>query len=198
MIDFPIFVRRPLIVAIAGSNGAGKSTFYRSHLLWSGLPFVNADDLARELNIDAYAAAERAEAIRQARFQRGESFLFETVLSDPVGEKIGFLKQAEARGYTVAFCFIGIPSPDVSVQRVARRASRGGHDVPDDKIETRFPRTLGNLRLAIRSLSNVLVFDNSDLSQPYRLVAAFQAGTEPHIAERIPDWLKPCLPEASS
>lgn len=197
MIDFPIFQLRPLIVAIAGSNGAGKSMFYRSHLLGTGLSFVNADDLSRELNVNAYAAAERAEAIRQDLIQRGESFIFETVLSDPVGEKVGFLKHAEDRGYTVAFCFIAIPSPDRSEARVAQRVSRGGHDVPHDKLQTRFARTLDNLSLAIRTLSNVLVFDNSDLSQPYRLIAASQSGTTPFVAAPFPDWLKPCLPDAA-
>jgi predicted ABC-type ATPase len=198
MTDFAIFDRRPLIIAIAGSNGAGKSSFYRSRLRRAGLPFVNADDLSRELNFDAYAAAERAEAIRQDLLRRGESFIFETVLSDPVGEKVGFLKQAEDSGFSVAFCFIGIPHPDVSEARVSQRVSRGGHDVPRDKIQTRFARTLDNLSLAIRTLSNVLVFDNSDLSQPYRLVAAFQSEAAPNVAEPLPDWLKPCLPDASS
>ena len=42
--------RRPLIVAIAGPNGAGKSTFYELHLAAAGLPFVNADVIAREMS----------------------------------------------------------------------------------------------------------------------------------------------------
>jgi predicted ABC-type ATPase len=40
---------RPLIVAVAGPNGAGKTTFYHAHLRPTGLRFVNAGVLAREL-----------------------------------------------------------------------------------------------------------------------------------------------------
>jgi predicted ABC-type ATPase len=51
--------RRPVIVALAGPNGAGKSTFYHAHLQLAGLRFVNADVLARELDLDPYVATRR-------------------------------------------------------------------------------------------------------------------------------------------
>ncbi len=57
---------RPLIVALAGPNGAGKSTFFHAHLQPAGLRFVNADDLARELGVGAYEAAELANELRRA------------------------------------------------------------------------------------------------------------------------------------
>ena len=63
-----------------------------------------------------------------------ESFIFETVLSDPVGEKVDQLASYEALGYTVVLIFIRIESPDESIKRVAMRASQGGHDVPDAKL----------------------------------------------------------------
>jgi len=44
---------RPVVVALAGSNGAGKSTFFHSHLADAGLRFVNADDLAVEMGLGA-------------------------------------------------------------------------------------------------------------------------------------------------
>ena len=46
------FDQRPLIVALAGSNGAGKTTFYHAHLQPAGLRFINADVLARELDLE--------------------------------------------------------------------------------------------------------------------------------------------------
>jgi len=53
---------------------------------------------------------------------------FETVFSDPVGEKLAFLKQADAVGYTVAVCCVGISGPDACEARVAMRVLQGGHD----------------------------------------------------------------------
>jgi predicted ABC-type ATPase len=56
------------------------------------------------------------------------------------------------------------------------RVAQGGHDVPDEKLEARFDRTLANLQRAIESLPTVIVFDNSDLRHPYRLVEVYQHG----------------------
>jgi len=51
--------KRPVIVALAGSNGAGKTTFYHAHLQSSGLRWINADILARELGVDPFKRAIR-------------------------------------------------------------------------------------------------------------------------------------------
>jgi predicted ABC-type ATPase len=172
--------KRPVIVAIAGSNGAGKTTFYESHLKGAGLRFINGDVLAGELGIDAYQAAEVAAKLRQEFVSQGESFVFETVFSDPVGDKLAFLKSAAQSGYTVVLCFIGIANASRSEERVAMRVSQGGHDVPTDKLNARFPRTMSNLKQAIRELPCVVIFDNDDLRTPYRLSAIYQAGVEGH------------------
>ena len=169
MID--LLDRRPIVVALAGPNGAGKSTFYRAFLADSGLRFVNADQLALQLNVDPYRAAELADAVRRELIARKESFIFETVFSDPIGDKLAFLLNAAARGYTVVLYFVGIDSAETSRERVEMRVVKGGHDVPSDKIKSRYARTIDNLRKALVSLPNVYVYDNSDLRSPYRLVA---------------------------
>ena len=188
MTDSP-FDQRPLIVALAGSNGAGKSTFYHAHLRHAGLRFVNADVIARELNLEPYTAAKVADALRRELVNQRESFVFETVFSDPVGNKIAFLKDAITAGYTVVLCFIGISSPRISEQRVAMRVSQGGHDVPTEKLHSRHPRTLANLKAAIRELPHVLVFDNNELHTPFRRVAAFENGTLTICQKPLPLWL---------
>lgn len=189
----PLLDARPLIVAIAGPNGAGKSTFYHTFLREAGLRFVNADELAKELELDPYAAAKVANALRDELVRQRESFVFETVFSDPVGDKVSFLQEAEAAGYNVALCYIGISAPEVSEQRVAMRVSQGGHDVPTDKLITRFPRTLANLKAAIEKLPLALVFDNDNLANPYRRVAEFERGQRKSWAEPIPAWLRSIL-----
>lgn len=189
-----VLERRPLIVALAGSNGAGKTTFYHAHLCPTQLPFVNADVLADELQLEPYGAAELASTIRQQLFAERESFIFETVFSDPVGDKLGFLKKAAEEGYTVVLCFIGISGSDISEQRVAMRVSQGGHDVPTEKLVERFQRTLSNLKAALRELPRVWVFDNSDLTRPFRKVAVFNNGRLTERHGPIPEWLEPLLP----
>jgi predicted ABC-type ATPase len=187
----PLLDSRPIVIALAGPNGAGKSTFFAAHLRSSGLRFVNADNLARELNLEAYEAARLANALRVELIKRRESFIFETVLSDPVGDKVTFLKEVAASGYNVALCYIGISSSIVAEERVAMRVSQGGHDVPTEKLAGRFPRTLANLKIAIQALPLVLVYDNDDLA--FRRVAEFESGRMTFITDPIPPWFEPLL-----
>jgi predicted ABC-type ATPase len=176
-------------VAVAGPNGAGKTTFYGAHLAPVGLRFVNADELARELGLAPYDAAEVASKVREALVAQRESFVFETVFSDPVGDKLAFLQRARDAGYTVVLCFIGLASADLSDERVAMRVLQGGHDVPTEKVVARFRRSLENLRRAIRELPHVIVYDNSDLAHPFRKVAEFENGRTVEVASPLPRWV---------
>lgn len=185
--------QRPVIVAIAGPNGAGKSTFYHAHLKPIALRFLNADVVAKELNIDAYAAAKIVARLRDELIEQRESFVFETVFSDPVGDKLEFLKKSAQSGYTVVLCFIGIRDVRTSEVRVAMRVSQGGHDVPTKKLNDRFPRILVNLKSAIRELPHVWIFDNSDLRVPFRQVAIFESGRLVSKMKAIPKWLNSLL-----
>jgi predicted ABC-type ATPase len=180
---------RPTIIALAGSNGAGKSTFYETQLASLGWPFVNADLLAKELSLDPYEAAELAKQQRAKLVEQKASFIFETVFSDPVGEKVRFLQDASNSGYHVLLSFVAIQYPETSIQRVGMRVSQGGHDVPIEKLRSRHARTLENLKLAIRCLPQVRIFDNSDLSKPYEHVATFINGTPQFSLFKLSEWL---------
>lgn len=129
-------------------------------------------------------------ALRTELVNQRESFIFETVFSDPIGDKLGFLKQTAHTGYSVVLCFVGIADADTSEQRVAMRVSQGGHDVPAKKLVERFPRTLANLELAIRELPCVLVFDNDNLRTPFCHVATYLNGRQVQLNAPIPFWLK--------
>ncbi len=184
----------PNLVAIAGPNGAGKSTFYQANLSSFGLPFINADVLALEFGLGAYQAAELAEGQRRQMFVGRESFIFETVFSDPVGEKLAFLEEASASGYTVVLCFVGISAPEVSVERVAMRVAKGGHDVPTEKLTARYARVLENLRLAMLRLPLVLIYDNDDLREPHRFCVAAGMGKVLEVVGTVPEWLQGLSP----
>jgi len=187
--------QRPVLVAIAGLNGAGKTTFYHAHLQPAGLRFLNSNVLARELNIDPYAAARVADSLRRDLVRQRESFVFETVFSDPAGEKLAFLKEVAQAGYMALLCFIGTSGPEVSEQRVAMRVSQGGHDVPTEKLIAPFPRILVNLKAALRELPHVWIFDDDDLRTPFRLVALFESGRIVKLRQPVPVWLRPLLPK---
>jgi predicted ABC-type ATPase len=174
--DWKWLNQRPLILALAGSNGAGKTTFFNAHLANTGLRFINADVLAENLKIGPYEAAEIATKTRETLVARGESFIFETVFSNPVADKVQFLKRASQSGYYVGLIFIRIPSVATSQERVSMHSAQGGHDVPDQKLKDRFSRTLANLKRAIDALPLVIIYDNSDLSSPFQLESVWMNG----------------------
>jgi predicted ABC-type ATPase len=91
-------------------------------------------------------------------------------------------RHAVNRGYTVVLCFIGLDSAMTSDERVAMRVVQGGHDVAAEKVATRYPRSLENLRRAITGLPFVWVYDNSDLGDPFRKVAEFEHGAQGFVS----------------
>ena len=117
------------------------------------------------------------------------------MLSDPVGAKIAMLTDARGRGYDVWLFFIGISSAELSRARVRERVvSRQGHDVPTDKIQSRYGRTLANLPGAIAAASIAVLLDNDLADSPYRFVALFESGSLVRSSGLAPDWAKAVLP----
>jgi predicted ABC-type ATPase len=189
---------QPRLIVLAGSNGAGKSTFFTLFLEPTGIRFVNADRIARVIAPEApedasYTAAAAAELERRTLIATGESFCMETVFSDPAGAKLGLLRDAQAAGYRVHLVFIGIDSVELSEARVIQRVQEGGHDVPPDKLASRFPRTLGNLEAALPFVDSADLYDNADADAPYRLVARFEAGRCVARFPPIPAWAQRVL-----
>lgn len=84
--------------------------------------------------------------------------------------------------------YIGVDDPELSVARVAQRVLEGGHDVPDDKIRSRYPRTLANLAAAVPLASWSFLLDNSLAGEPYRLVAAYRDGMPVERGTAAPRW----------
>jgi predicted ABC-type ATPase len=78
------------------------------------------------------------------------------------------------------FCliYVALASPAIAKERVAARVRRGGHGIPDDKIEQRWKRSLGNLPWFVRRATSFWVVDNSnsDPSFPPKLIASGKAG----------------------
>lgn len=186
----------PLLVMLAGPNGAGKSTFFESHLKPLGLPFLNADILAGETGLDAYEAARTIAAIRDQLIANQESFITETVFSDPVGEKVEVLAQAAQSGFDVTLIYIGIENSELSKERVRSRVDAGGHDVPSEKLKGRYQRSLENLKRSIKQLPRVVIYDNSSFANPHQFLVEFQNGEciRQEVAE-LPDWLTGIVPE---
>ena len=168
----------PVLYVVAGPNGSGKSTFVRTVLgPATGLPFINADEIAAALwpgaeEAHAYDASRAATAARSQALDGRRSFITETVFSHP--SKVALVQQATRAGYLVELHVMLIPE-DVTVARVAYRVSAGGHAVPPDKIRQRYQRLWGLVVDARAIVHRATFYDNSH-SKPFQQVAAYERG----------------------
>jgi predicted ABC-type ATPase len=107
-------------------------------------------------------------------------FAFETVfphwrtLPDGTYEsKADVIRTLQQAGYLVVLLFVGLSSVELSVMRVETRKEQGGHGVPLNKLQQRFPRTQHAVGYAAPLADMTLMFDNSrSLEKAFALVRA--------------------------
>lgn len=123
---------------IAGPNGAGKSTLI-SQRFQGRLPFVNPDDIARQLAPTDFdnpriviQAGRQAVAERRAHLLARRSFAIETTLTG--NSSLDLIHQAITSDYKINLVFIGLDDVALSMARVASRVLAGGHNVPLPRI----------------------------------------------------------------
>src|SRR3954452_23969581 len=125
----------PRLTLIAGPDGSGKSTLARQ----AGFdgPFVNADDIAREINpeaSEAVALAAGRETLAQlaALIHERRDVVYETTLAGTNALRV--VDRAKAAGYTIEAVFVAVPSADLAIGRVAQRTAAGGPFVPPEDV----------------------------------------------------------------
>jgi predicted ABC-type ATPase len=177
---------------VAGVNGAGKSTLTASRPEHLGLgPVLDPDAVARMLNPSNYSGsaieaakqvlAEANECLKQMR-----SFAVETTLSGHT--YLRMLQLAKDRGFKTRLLYVGLSTPELSIERVRIRVGLGGHDVPEQDIRRRYERSLANLKTALSLVDSASLFDNSD-AIGYKLVALADHGDITWLAP-APGWAK--------
>lgn len=115
-----------------------------------------------------------------------EKFSYETVMSHP--SKLSFMQIAKDKGYKVYLYFISLVDPQLNVGRVATRVQFGGHDVPTDKVESRYYRSMENLLPAIKIADKSYIFDNS-YEEP-KMIATVINNEIKTSSTIIPLWFK--------
>lgn len=172
---------------IAGPNGAGKTTLYKRVIAPDrpGLPFVNADRIARDRfaghEIEkAYEAARIAAATRAALIEARLDFCTETVFSHP--SKIDLVTSAVSADYDVVLHVVMIPLR-LSGPRVGSRVASGGHDVPSQKLADRYVRIWPYVVQAAPHCCRAVFYDNATDDGPIE-VASYRYG----LADSSPRW----------
>lgn len=170
------------IVIFAGPDGSGKSTF--TSLLKPSMDYINADEIKKILKCSDFEAAKLAEKQREEHLQNMEDFCFETVLS--TDRNLNLLKRAKEKGYFIRCYYILTADPMINIFRVRARVEVGGHDVPDDKIISRFDKALALVYEVVGVCDICHIYDNSE-DRPYRI---YKKRKDQSFYDTCADWNK--------
>ena len=140
--------------------------------------------------VNSYLASVLADFIRHKLLAAQVSFTFETVMSSP--DKVAFLQKAQQAGYRTYLYFVATQDPEINVARVQYRVQTGGHPVAEDKIRSRYVRSLELLAQAVSHADRAYIFDNSDANRIW--IAEVTGGIEIEMkADEMPAWFKTAL-----
>lgn len=190
---------QPVFLIVARPNGSGKSSSYRdTEIEQSGrtIWIVNPDVLTDHIrDVEGFAlgdanraAVERIEAWLDASIEVHKSVGVETVLSTDKYRHL--VRKAKDRGFAVWLIYVVLDSPERNIERVRLRVRKGGHDVPEAKIRSRYARSLTQFPWFLEQADEAWIYDNSG-AQPRRIgeksegLIALDEGALPAIVEAV-------------
>lgn len=189
------------MVIIAGPNGAGKSTFYEKVLkvdpLLKKAPSINMDNIAKEIangddpNKHLVDAGKIVIGELEKKLKSKKSFIYETTSSGRLHLK--YMDRAKKAGFKIATIFIGLSSVELSHLRVQQRVREGGHNVPAEDIERRYPNIIKNFPEMLKRSDVSAVFDNSSKT-PFKLIFLMDE-SKLFIFRSYPKWVEGSLKE---
>ncbi len=165
-------MKAPTLTVVAGPNGSGKSTVTNTYVVRGH--YVNADEIQRHLQCSSLSAAQIAEATREQLLQEKEDFTIETVLSTE--RNLLLMARAKDLGYHVACVYVLTNDVAINIRRVAARVLAGEHDVPRDKIISRYQKAMMLFPRLFEVCDELYVYDNSPDrkdGEPSRILSFF-------------------------
>ena len=158
-------IRKPRMRMFAGPNGSGKST------LKSVIPndligvYINPDEIEKEiaqfdfLDLQVYGVDTTEKEV--------QTFFNQSTLLEMAGL---------------------LDDVSINMTRIRQRVIAGGHDVPQDKVVSRYHRSLNQLHQAIKASNRAYIFDNSGAASVW--VCEITEGDQiEYKQETVPDWV---------
>lgn len=144
-------------------------------------------------NLHVQHAQIIAFVIRELLIQNKKKFSFETVFSHR--SKIDIIKKAVLNGFKTYLYFVCTEDPEINIFRVKEvRVKQKGHDVPEDKIKSRYFRSLKLLHEAAQNVQQAYFFDNSnEIGKSYFASFKLNKSREKEWSidkNRLPEWFK--------
>ena len=155
--------KQPMIIVFAGPNGSGKSTITKYVKL--DCVYINADEIKQTIGCSDEDATKLAFNRRQELIKQHEDFAFETVLSSDFN--FDLLRDAKRQGYFIKCFYILTVDSSINVSRVLSRVDMGGHDVPIEKIKSRYDKCLKRIPEIVDICDVIHIYDNT--KEPERI-----------------------------
>ena len=160
---------------VSGPNGAGKTTASYTVLprILQCREFVNADEIAHGLSpFNPESVAIEAGRLMLQRIKdllsHNQSFSIETTLSTRSYYQL--IEKAHRQGYNVTLLYFWLHSPELALQRVAERVSKGGHNVAEHIVRRRYYEGIRNFfNIYAPIVDYWMLIDNSEV--PRAIVA---------------------------
>lgn len=153
-------------IIIGDANGSGKTTIAQEWIAQGGYPFINADEIEKDLdNTGSGAAHVRAgrllfEKVDEMRLT-GQSFMLESTLSGKYLEQT--IQRLKADGYSVTIEYVYLEAPEMCIERIANRVKKGGHFIDNETVVRRYWRSLSHFWNDYRLLANKWsIYRNTD------------------------------------
>jgi predicted ABC-type ATPase len=167
--------QKPVLIILAGSAGAGKTTFYESKLktVFPTLLKASASPLEQsETN------RERARLLKA-----GQPFVYQDATIDSQ-----IICEAQDSGFDVKVFYIGTEDPNLNMGRVLVRVNNGGAFASLARIPDDYAQSMKQLSDVKKVADDLMLFDNTAHGRGHRLVAHFQAGELMKLARSVPKW----------
>lgn len=162
----------PVILVLAGVNGAGKSSIAGAQLRQEGLNYFNPDEAAQRIRDQIGCTMDQANSLAwhegkrrlEEAIESRSNYAFESTLGGNTIPRL--LREAAKAGFEILVWYVGLTNADQHIARVRARVAAGGHDIPDQRIRERWDASRRNVIALMPFLTELRVLDNSREGDP--------------------------------
>src|SRR5258708_6895392 len=167
--------QKPVLIILAGSAGAGKTTFYESKLktVFPTLLKASASPLEQ-----TESNRERARLLKE-----GQPFVYQDATIDSQ-----IIREAHDSGFDVKVFYIATEDPNLNMGRILVRVNNGGAFASLARIPDDYAQSMKQLSDVKKVADDLMLFDNTAHGRGHRLVAHFQGGELMKLARSVPKW----------
>ena len=150
---------------IAGANGVGKTSLYQI--------LKSSDDLGERINTDEIVSEKGSWMDKLLQIKAGRTAM--NLLNKYISNEITFhqettlpgnvihkqIKKAKEKGFQIRLYYVGVESVDVSLKRVEKRVTKGGHGIDENTIRKRFAAMPDQLKTILPLCDTASFYDNT-------------------------------------